>query len=70
MKKVIRKVLEESVDKLDGAHMRAVGVDARSDEALEAKRRVEDMIAGAQLPATDADETADTSDATEGGDAE
>ena len=48
-KKVIRKVLEESVDKLDGARVRTCGPAGRSEDAIACRRRAEDMIAGAQF---------------------
>lgn len=48
-KKVIRKVLEESVDKLDGARVRTCGPAGRSEDAIACRRRAEDMLDGAQF---------------------
>lgn len=64
-KKVIRKVIEESVDKLDGARVRTCGPTGRSEDAIACRRRADDMIAGAQfglaMAATLFDETVDAS---------
>ena len=64
-KNVIRKVLEESVDKLDGARVRTYGPAGRSEDAIACRRRAEDMIAGERfglaMAATLFDETVDAS---------
>lgn len=48
-KKVIRNLLDRTVDKIDGARVVTDGPEGNSEEALAERRRAEDMLDGAQF---------------------